>query len=177
MITSSTVLDAPPEAAVVWMRNWFLPCQAKPLFSVENVAELLGVQIREVLPAAAAHDVPVHRDPALGFCFSIWATRQLLLRSVRARDHATRFDRQAILWRLLEQDPEKAAQPPVFQEAWEKELARVAKLPEPTRGLRTVELMEALHDAEMLASSVPAAIPGAVPASESGDDSDQDSSA
>jgi hypothetical protein len=175
-ITSQTILDAPPEAAVVWMRNWFLPAAAKPLLSVENMAELLGVQVRQVLPAAAMHDVPVHRDPALGFCFSIWAARQLLLRSVRARDHATRFDRIALLWRILEKDPEKAAAPPVFQEELEKELARVAKLPEPTRSLRTLEIMEALHDAELLADGVKLSPSLAdVPVSANDDDTGRDS--
>jgi hypothetical protein len=162
MLTSKTVIDGVPEPALVWMRSWFQPVGAKPLFGVADVADLLGCEVREVLPAAALHDVPAHRDPALGFCFSIWSTRQLLLRSVRARDHAQRFDRVALLWRILEKDPEKAAQPPKFDESLEKELARVAKLEEPTRSLRTMEIMEALRDAQVLAASL-----GASPASES----------
>src|SRR5271154_4674179 len=71
LIPSRTVIDAVPEPALSWMRTWFLPAAAKPLFSIENMADLLSCSMREVLPAAARHDVPVHRDPALGFCFSI----------------------------------------------------------------------------------------------------------
>ena len=81
--------------------------------------------------------------------------RNLLLRTARARDHATRFDRIAIIWRLLEKDPEKAAAPPIFDEELEKELARVAKLEDPgVRAVRVVEIMESLRDAKRLAESV-----------------------
>ena len=154
-MTSATVIDSPPEAAIIWMRSWFLPATAKPLYSLENVAELLNVPTREVLPLAAAHDIPCQRDEALGFVFSVWATRTLLMRVIRGREiQGARFDRQAMLWRLLEQDPEKAAAPPRFEEELEKELERVNKLPEPTRGMRTLQIIEAMRDAEGLAASV-----------------------
>lgn len=172
LITSKTQIDAVPEAALAWMRTWFLPAAAKPLFSVENLADLLNCPVREVLPAAAQHDVPVHRDPALGFCFSIWAARQLLLRSVRARDHATRFDRQALLWRVLEKDPEKAAAPPLYSEELEKELARVAKLEEPARGIRAMELAEVMRDAKLLEENLSALSPALAPGLKSYDDSE-----
>lgn len=149
-VSSLSQIESLPGPAVEWMRSWLLPVSAKPLLSVENMADLLNIQMREVLPLAAKHDVPVLRDPATGFVFSIWSARTLLLRSIRSREHATRFDRQAMLWRLLEKDPEKAAQPPDFDEELEKEMERVAKLEEPTRSLRSAEIMSALYDANQI---------------------------
>jgi hypothetical protein len=128
-----------------------MPVAAKPLFSVDNLAELLGVPAREVLPIAAAHDLPCQRDPALGFVFSAWATRTLLLRVVQGRNaQAVQFSRQALLWRLMEEDPARAGDPPVFDKALEEEMARVAQLPEDVCALRTVEIMEAMRDAKRM---------------------------
>src|SRR5271163_364534 len=43
LITPRTMIDAVSEPAVTWMKLWFLPAAAKPLFSVENMADLLGI--------------------------------------------------------------------------------------------------------------------------------------
>jgi len=178
LLTAKTLVDAPPEAAITWMRSWFLPATAKPLFSVDNLAELLGVPAREVLPIAAAHDLPCQRDPALGFVFSAWATRTLLLRVAKGQNaQATRFDRIAILWRLMEEDPVEAAAPPKFDSELEKELARVAQLEEPARGLRTVEIIESLQDARVLAESAIRAGASRARATEFGSDPDSASPA
>jgi hypothetical protein len=171
LITSRTLIDAVPEPALTWMKGWFLPARAKQLFSVENLSDLLGIPMREVLPLAARHDVPVQREPSLGFTFSVWAARTLIERCLRSREHAQRFDRIALLHMLLGESPEKAAAPPVFDEELEAELARVAQLEEPTRGLRTIEILSALNDARMLAES---AIRARVPGSPSVSGSEQD---
>lgn len=123
------------------------------------MADLLNILPREVLPLAAAHEVPVMRDGAVGFVFSIWAARNLLLRSIRGRDTA-RFDRIACLWMILQEDPEKAAAPPPFDKRIEVELERVAKLPEPTRSLRSAEIMSALNDSWLVAESIRASRDG-----------------
>jgi hypothetical protein len=153
-ISSQATIEAIPEAAIIWMRSWFLPVQAKPLFSLENIADLLNVTVREVLPLCAQHEIPVTRDPVLGFTLSIWAARMLLLRTIRGREHTARFDRIALLHRILEKDPEKASQPPSFDQELEDELERVAKLDEPTRSLRSAQIWENLNDARLIAASL-----------------------
>lgn len=152
-ISSHSTIQAIPESAVSWMRSWFLPVYAKGLFSIDNMADLLNILPREVLPLAAAHEVPVMRDAGVGFVFSTWGARTLLLRSIRGRD-CPRFDRQAALWSILAEDPEKAATPPPFSERLEKELERVAKLEEPARSLRSVQLITAMEDAYKIATSI-----------------------
>lgn len=153
-VSSHSSIAAIPEAAVTWMRSWFLPVAAKGLFSIDNMADLLNILPREVLPLAAAHEVPVMRDGAVGFVFSTWGARTLLLRSIRGRDHTARFDRIACLWMILQEDPEKAAAPPPFDKRIEAELERVAKLDEPTRSLRSAEIMSALTDSWLVAESI-----------------------
>lgn len=157
-ITSDSQVGMPPPAAIQWMRHWFQPAQAKPLFSIEDVADLLEVRPKDVMKLAAQHDIPlVHEEGlgGLGWALSMWATRQLVRMGLSHRvgrggglQSAPRFDRAAILWALMQGDPAMAATPPPFSEVWEQELARVAALPAEARGMRAAELWKSLQDAQ-----------------------------
>lgn len=155
-ISSDTLVESPPAAAILWLRSWFQPVHAKPLFSREDVGALLEVSAPEVLALAASYGIPVTFDEALGWLLSTFAARQLVLKvlSARAGTGMQRMDRQALLWFLLEDDPKRALAPPTYNEATERALAAAAEMNEPARSVRTQELLDAMHDAERLAAGV-----------------------
>lgn len=150
-LTSHSWIDAPTEAAMAWLRQWFQPVLEKPMFSRQDMAELLGVSIKEVLTVAAAHNVPVIYDPGLGHMFSVWAARNLLQKVLSGgREDSCRFDRQAILWNLLEGDPQRCGRMPKFDEQLEMEIDRVAHLEEPIRTTRSMALIGQFRDAKVI---------------------------
>lgn len=162
-LSGDSYVDALPEAALRWLRQWFMPARAKLLFSMGDVAELMKLPSRRVLEVAAAHDVPVMYDEALGgHLFSAWAVKRLL--TIRmlpvtrrgksaSQSDGERFDRQALLWRLMEGDPQRAGKLPTFDEALEEEIERVAKLEEPMRGLRARKLMDSFRQTRLVAAA------------------------
>ena len=140
-IDSQTV-EAPPPAGLLWLRQWFQPVQAKPLFSQSDIAALLEVEESAIPSLLAAHDIPTCHDPALGLTVSLWGARRLLLEVLST---GARFDRQALLWFLVG-DP--ASTCPPFDQRVEDEIQRVAKLPEPARSIRREALLEQWADAK-----------------------------
>ena len=155
--TMQTPLQSPPQPALLWLRQWFQPARAKVLFSRADVAELTGLTEKAVTRLAARCRIPVSYEPALsGLVFSAWAVKRLMLAEAGGSGEATtqRYDRQALLWMLLEKDPKRALAPPDFSDALEDELARVARLPEPARTLRATALWEQWQDVKLLAQGV-----------------------
>lgn len=166
-VTSQTFVQSPPQPALLWLRQWFQPARAKLLFSRADVAELTGLTEKAVTKLAAICRVPVSYDPALGgLVFSAWAVKRLLMAEASGGVAAVetgsqRFDRQALLWMLLEKDPKHALAPPSFDETLERELTRAANLPESARTMRATSLWEQWQDVKLLADSVRGAVPNA----------------
>ena len=138
-----TTVEAPSKEGLLWLRQWFQPAQAKPLFSARDIAELLKISEQSVPSVLAAHDIPAIHDPALGLCVSTFGARRLLMECMST---GTRFDRIALIHFLLNGDNPC----PPFNEALEKEVERINKLPEPTRSIRKDAILGAWKDATAL---------------------------
>lgn len=138
-------VEAPQPAGLAWLRSWFQPAQAKPLFSKKDIADLLEIEESAVPRLLAAHDIQAVYDPALGLAVSAWGTRRLLMEVL---SKGPRFDRQALLWFLIG-NPIDACPP--FDEMIEQEIERIAQLPEPTRSTRKEALLKQWQDAEAVA--------------------------
>ena len=146
----SQTVESPLPAGLLWVRGWFQPVQAKPLFSEQDIADLLGVPKGSVAGLAAAHDAPVTFDGALGLTFTTWSARRLILEVLGT---GRRFDRSAILHFLLDG---KNPVPP-FSEQVEAEIQRIAELPEPTRSIRRENLLTQWRDAVTVSGAEPPA--------------------
>lgn len=167
-ITSQSFVEVVPEAAVVWLKSWLQPAQAKPLWSARDLAALIDCTPRDIEKAAAATGIPVVFEPALGgLVFSCWAARQVVQQVVTGRadrPQAARFDRAAMLWMILQEDPDRVLEPPPvsYSTALDTEIERVATLPEPERGLRAASLVQQFEDARrVVEASRSSAQPGA----------------
>lgn len=137
-------VEAPSPSALLWLRSWFQPAMAKPLFSLRDLADLLEIRENSVLSLLAAHDVPTVVDPALGPVVSLWGARKAILECL---SDGPRFDRQALVWFLCGRlDPR-----PPFSEVVEAEIQRIAKLDEPMRSIRREQFLAQWADAEAVA--------------------------
>jgi hypothetical protein len=143
-IDSQTV-EAPTKEGLLWLRGWFQPAQAKPLFSARDIAGILDVEEGTIPALAAAHDAPVTHDAALGLTFSVWSARNLIMAVLST---GVRFDRQALLWFLVG-DPSRAC--PDFRQTIEDEVQRVGQLKEPMRSIRREALLANWKDAKAVA--------------------------
>ena len=138
-------VEAPSAAGLSWLRSWFQQPQAKPMFSVKDLAMLLEVEEKSIPALLAAHDIQATHDPALGLTVSMWGARRLLMEVL---SKGPRFDRQALLWFLIGNPADTC---PSFDEALEKEIERIAQLPEPTRSTRREALLRQWRDAQSVA--------------------------
>lgn len=178
-LTSSSLLRSPSPAAITWLRQFFLPPQAKPLFTVDDVQGLLAeagvvMELEDVATLAADYQTPCQFDPGLGgksgrgLLLSWQSTRKLLLEVLaggRRQEWAqVRFDRQAMLWLLLGKSPAAATRAPEFDEQLEEEISRVAKLPEPQRSIRAAALLDQWEDAKAIAATTSLLNPGSTSA-------------
>jgi hypothetical protein len=155
----STVLSCPPQPALLWLRQWFSPPLYKPMFSIDDVAELLEINAREATRLAAIFDIPLIHDAGLGLMMSAWGVRQLL-RAVlsggrteagEGEGEGQRFDRTWLVWWLMEGDPARLQQPPRFTQQLEDEIQRVAGLEEPQRTIRKEQLSQQWKEAKAVA--------------------------
>jgi hypothetical protein len=154
-LTTQSWIEIPPEAALTWMRSWFQPPQAKPLLSAADMSALLEIEQGEVVKLAARHSIPVTRDPILGWLFSVWGAQKLITCMLRGRpsNYSPRFDRQAMLWWLLQDDPERVATVPSYNEELEQEIQRVSRLKEPTKTLRAQAIIAQFREAREIAEA------------------------
>ena len=132
----------------------------RPLFTRAEVAELLEVPVLDVLKLAAAYDIGwVQSTTGIGPQFSARAVKQMIRATLTMHNNngesgLARFDRAALVWYMLEDQPNRSTAPPVYKQRFEQELTRVAKLDEPARTLRIAELQAAWKDAKVIAGSL-----------------------
>jgi hypothetical protein len=118
------------------------------------MAALLNVAVKDVLVMAARHDVPVIYDEGLGHMFSVLSAKTLMVKMLSGGHQSVgRFDRQAMIWRLLEGDPARVGELPPFDKELEKEIERVAQLDEPMRSARSMALVDQFRDVKIILES------------------------
>lgn len=168
-ISPSILIQCPSPAAITWLRQFFLPPQAKPIFTIEDVQGLLAeagvdLPLDDIARLVTDYGIPCQFDPGLGgksgrgLLLSWQSARKLVLEVLtggrRQEWNQVRYDRQAMLWFLLQRDPSLASRPPDFQEKLEEEISRIANLPEPQRSIRAATLLEQWEDAKAVANSL-----------------------
>lgn len=167
-ITAASYVEGISVDAVNWLRHWFMPARNKPLFNLEDVAELINANGRKVMKLAASEGLPVMFDPAFGHMFSAMTVKKLMmLKEGKRQRGANRFDRQALLWRIMEGDPEQAVKMPSFKQSMEDEIERIGSLDEPARGIRSRALLASMREVKTIVDS----------GGDGGDDGGLDSSA
>lgn len=142
----------PRPAALAWLKTMFQPLMMRPLLPTEMAAELLDMTVNDFRRLCLAYNAPLHDDPGFGELMTLsdfWT----VFRRVHASRSTCRFDRQAMLMLTRVLRPQtisrfRADQPVLpYSVILERELERIAQMPEPTRTVRAVALYNAYQDA------------------------------
>lgn len=142
-----TIIARPGQRATEWLRNMFQPLQMRPLIPLKEAGKLWDINEREVLKYCQVGKIPVHSDPVFGNLITFNALKSLA--RARAKYHKPkRFDRAALLrYYLSEIEGVRWKEPPPYSQSLEEEIERIARLKEPVRTIRSVELLLAFRDA------------------------------
>jgi hypothetical protein len=153
------VVYEPPPAAIEWLKGMFEPILMRPFLELGMVAEIEDVSVADVRLLCASYDIPIQMDQVFGELLSIAAFHKFH-RSLHHYREPSRFDRQAMLVALMRTaDPENYKadlKPPTFSVRLEKEIRRIAKLPEPYKTEMALRLWEQFSDAKGIAECIAA---------------------
>jgi hypothetical protein len=160
IMANPPVVYEPPPAAIEWLKGMFEPILMRPFLELGMVAEIENLTIPDTRLLCASYDIPIQIDPVFGELLTIAAFRKLHI-SLHHYREPSRFDRQAMLVALMRAaDPENYKadlKPPTFSVRLEKEIRRIAKLPEPYRTEMALRLWEQFSEAKGVADCIAAA--------------------
>lgn len=153
-----TVVKQPTPAKMEWIKQMLKPLNLRPLIRLREVAEMLGLRPIDLRERCSAKNLKFFRDPAYGELL----TPQDVGRVLRAGIVDTRvagrwrFDRMSLLQFLTGDEWGREMRYKVlpYSVYLEREVKRIAKLPEPNRTLRAVALYEAFQDAKSLSKGL-----------------------
>ena len=142
-----TIVARPGQRATEWLRNMFQPLKMRPFVPLKEAGKLWGVTENEALKYCKIGNIPVQSDPVFGNLITFSALKSLA--RARHRYHKPkRLDRAGLLRYYMSQiEGVRWKEPPPYSVRLEKEIARIASLPEPARTERSVALILAFRDA------------------------------
>jgi hypothetical protein len=144
----------PAPAAMRWLKQALSPLPLIPVIPVSYAKQLMGVKTTAGMKKLLLeHGIHVYIDLALGSMISI-ASFHKMFSLVYPWHERVRFDRQMFFNILTGIDlgsGEKFVRPAPFDVTLEEEIVRIAKLPQPQRALRAMDMYLAYKDAKSIA--------------------------
>jgi hypothetical protein len=146
-----TIVARPGQRATEWLRNMFQPLEMRPFVPLKEAGKLWGVTENEALKYCQIGKIPVQSDPVFGYLIKFSALKSLA--RARHRYHKPkRLDRAGLLrYYLSEIEGVRWKEPPPYSKQLEKEIGRIATLPQPARTERSLALIQAFRDARTVA--------------------------
>jgi hypothetical protein len=145
---NQTIVARPGERRIQWLKNMFQPLSMRPVVPLKEAAELFGLTAAYALKYCWAKQIPVLSDQVFGNLLPFRSLKRL----ARAAWTYRRFDRAAMLRYFMSQiERTRWKEPPPYSVRLEKEIGRIATLPQPARMLQSVALIEAFRDARTVA--------------------------
>ena len=144
------VVERPSSALIAWLKQMLRPMAMRPLLTLKEIADILGMKETALRNLCKTDKrIKFHRDPAFGELIS---PRNLffLIKRLPKNHGAPSFDRARLL-QFLTGNPvgtKMRFQVLPYSQQIEREIKRIAKLPEPYRTLRAIALYEAMEDAK-----------------------------
>lgn len=127
-----------------------------PIVILDHAAKALGTDTGHLRNLMRDHRMPIYSDAILGSLMTV-ADFYKILHIVHPAYEKHRFDRQMffqILSGLHSGEWADPSRPMAYDQRLEMELAKVAKLPQPERAMRSMEIWEAYRDAWRLIKDV-----------------------
>jgi hypothetical protein len=147
----------PPPAAIEWLKQMFMPLMMRPFLTTEMVCTLMGLQPQHFRTLCLYYNIPLIADPVFGELMSLASFYRFHVELHHYRE-PSRFDRQAMLKALMyAASPVTAKQDlklPNYSKRLEREIHRIAKLPEPEKTTAALRVFEAYADAKNITDCI-----------------------
>lgn len=157
IISDPPTVYEPPPGAIEWLREMYAPLALRPLLTIEQVTDILNFRIQDIRRLCLDYDIQIQMDPVFGELMSLASFHRLYQCLYNQRNPA-RFDRQALLWIMLQvTDPEswrRLFKPPNFLARLEVEIDRISKLKEPARTSMALNFWDRWSSARTVAEVV-----------------------
>jgi hypothetical protein len=142
-----TVVARPGQRALEWLKMMFQPVKMRPFVTLQEVGKLWGVTANHVLKVCRAYRIPVYSDPVFGDLMSLNALKRFArARMVYYKPKGT--GRAPLLRYFLSQiEGVRWKDPLPYGQRLDREINRIAHLPEPERTIRAMAFYEAFRDA------------------------------
>lgn len=152
----SVLVARPTGAALSWLRIMFMPIAMRPYLPIEDVAQMFETYPANIRYLCVNNNIPIYADPVFGELLTVRGYRDLR-RSLFEAEMLPRFDRGVLLNLLgrLRDFEQSGNRPPLpYSARVEREIARIAALPESDRGSAAKELYTAYLDAKKVADAL-----------------------
>jgi hypothetical protein len=138
------IVARPGERRIQWLKYMFQPLVMKPIIPLKEAAELFGLTEGYAEKYCFYFRIPMQSDPAFGNLIPFKSLKRL----ARAAWSYRRFDRAGLLRYFMSQiERVRWKEPPPYSKRLEKEIGRIATLPQPARTERSIALILAFRDA------------------------------
>jgi hypothetical protein len=149
-----TIVARPGQRALEWLKMMFQPINMRPFIPIREVGKLWKVTENHILGKCRSYRIPLYSDPVFGNLMSFNALKSF----ARARMKyykPKRLDRASFLRFYLSQiEGVRWKHPLPYSERLEREIGRIAHLPNPQRAMRSCALFEAFRDARTVSECI-----------------------
>jgi hypothetical protein len=142
-----TVVARPGQRATEWLRMMFQPLKIRPLIPLREVGKLWKVTEHHVLKICRAYRIPVQHDPVFGYVMSFNSLKSFARARMKYYKPKGYGRAQLLRYFLSQIEGVRWKNPLPYSERLEREINRIAHLPEPLRTIRAMALYEAFRDA------------------------------
>lgn len=154
----NTLVSKPTQNMIDWFRAMLGPVQLRPMIPAKEVARMFRLKPRQIVSLCEQLHLPIYDDPVFGGLVSaktVFTLNHCYLEIVSP----LRVDRQTLITVLgrLKGKNLSRGRPliHVYFSAFEKEIQRIAKLPEPQRTIAATAFWQAFNDAETFIDLIP----------------------
>jgi hypothetical protein len=147
---------SPSASTLDWLHNMLRPVVHRPLIRLEEVSGVLGLsvsQLRDLCALPSPIPIPISLDPVFGDLLSPIAVHALITRAQPQEISPGLGRAQLLLW-MCGLDHNLKRKPKPYSRQLEDEIHRIARLKEPNRTIRAVELLVRFVDAKLVAKAV-----------------------
>lgn len=148
------LVELPPPAALAWLKQMLQPLPLRPLFKIDEVLQMSGLNKKLFRQIILAWEIPLHYDHFLGELMSPVSLIQLInaLHSLR---EPLRFDRAVLLNWMQGLGSDRQIKPKLpYSKLIEDEIARIAQLKEPERTMAARGFYYAFKDARTISHAL-----------------------
>ena len=151
---SKTEVALPPASVMDWLKGMVAPIEMRPLITMGELGDLASMTIDDVRKLCVSYSIPISVDPCFGDMVSL-SGALAFFKNLSIYSESAHFDRAHLLLWMMGIGKDKLNKSPIpYDQRLEMEIARIAKLREPERTMRAVELLGRFTDAQTLAQSV-----------------------